>query len=87
MRIIAGLEIDKLVNELKVPASSAKEIIQIAREVEHEFIGVKGGIMDQFTIINGKDNKLIFYMIASFQKKEMGLEHQENMLAPFLLKN
>ena len=30
MSIIAGLEIDKLVNELKVPASSAKEIIQIA---------------------------------------------------------
>jgi len=26
-----------------------------------------------------QDNKLIFYMIASFQKKEMGLEHQENM--------
>ena len=33
MRIIAGLEIDKLVNELKVPASSAKEIIQIAKKI------------------------------------------------------
>ena len=33
MSIIAGLEIDKLVNELKVPASSAKEIIQIAKKI------------------------------------------------------
>ena len=33
MRIIAGLEIDKLVNELKVSASSAKEIIQIAKKI------------------------------------------------------
>ena len=33
MSVIAGLEIDKLVNELKVPASSAKEIIQIAKKI------------------------------------------------------
>ena len=33
MSIIAGLEIDKLVNELKVSASSAKEIIQIAKKI------------------------------------------------------
>ena len=33
MSFIAGLEIDKLVNELKVPASSAKEIIQIANKI------------------------------------------------------
>ena len=33
MSIIAGLEIDKLVNELKIPASSAKEIIQIAKKI------------------------------------------------------
>ena len=33
MSTIAGLEIDKLVNELKVPASSAKEIIQIAKKI------------------------------------------------------
>ncbi|MBK53656.1 MAG: excinuclease ABC subunit C [Candidatus Marinimicrobia bacterium] len=33
MSTIAGFEIDKLVNELKVPASSAKEIIQIAKKI------------------------------------------------------
>ena len=33
MSTIAGLEIDKLVNELKVPASSAEEIIQIAKKI------------------------------------------------------
>ena len=38
---------------------SNEDIIKIAREVEHEYIGVKGGVMDQFTIINGKQNKLI----------------------------
>jgi len=59
---------------------SNEEIIQIAREVEHEFIGVKGGIMDQFTIINGKENKLILldcsdlsykYVDATFDKYQI----------------
>ena len=59
---------------------SNEEIIQIAREVEHEFIGVKGGIMDQFTIINGKENKLILldcsdlsykYVDANFDKYQI----------------
>ncbi len=27
--------------------------------MEHNFIGLMGGIMDQFTIVNGKKNKLI----------------------------
>jgi len=48
---------------------SDEEIIQIAREVEHEFIGVKGGIMDQFTIINGKENKLIFLDCSDLSHK------------------
>jgi len=36
------------------------EIIDIARDVEHNFIGLTGGIMDQFTILYGKKNKLLF---------------------------
>ncbi len=35
------------------------EIIDIVSDVEHNFIGLMGGIMDQFTIVNGKKNKLI----------------------------
>ena len=35
------------------------EILSISREVEYNFIGLKGGIMDQFTIINAKKNNLI----------------------------
>ena len=35
------------------------EILSISREVEYNFIGLKGGIMDQFTIINSKKNNLI----------------------------
>ena len=37
-----------------------QEILSISREVEYDFIGVKGGIMDQFSIIHSKENKLIF---------------------------
>ncbi|MEC7858307.1 MAG: galactokinase [Bacteroidota bacterium] len=37
-----------------------KEILKTSREVEYDFIGVKGGIMDQSSIIYGKENKLIF---------------------------
>ena len=35
------------------------EIVDIVSDVEHNFIGLMGGIMDQFTIVNGKKNKLI----------------------------
>ena len=45
-----------LINNLNL---NKDDIIKIAREVEHEYIGVKGGIMDQFTIMNGKTDKLI----------------------------
>ncbi len=35
------------------------DLLTISREVEYDFIGLKGGIMDQFTIINAKKNNLI----------------------------
>ena len=38
---------------------SNDEILSISREVEYDFIGLKGGIMDQYTIINAKKNNLI----------------------------
>ena len=51
--IISGLN---YLNNLKL---NSNEIIDIVSDVEHSFIGLMGGIMDQFTIINGKKNKLI----------------------------
>ena len=45
------------------------EMIDIAREVEYNFIGVKGGIMDQFTIINGRKNNLILLDCKSNKHK------------------
>jgi len=51
--IISGLN---YLNNLKL---SSNEIVDIVSDVEHNFIGLKGGIMDQFTIVNGKKNKLL----------------------------
>ena len=51
--IISGLN---YLNNLKL---SSDEIVDIVSDVEHNFIGLKGGIMDQFTIVNGKKNKLL----------------------------
>ena len=38
---------------------SNNEIVDIVLDVEHNYIGLKGGIMDQFTILNGKKDHLI----------------------------
>ena len=43
-------------NNLKL---NSNEIIDIVSDVENNFIGLKGGIMDQFAIVNGKKNKLL----------------------------
>ena len=52
------------------------EILSISREVEYDFIGLKGGIMDQFTIINSKKNNLILLNTidnsAEFIKSDLG---------------
>ena len=45
------------INSLKL---SNNQIIQISEEVEHKYIGLTGGIMDQFTIVNGKKDHLLF---------------------------
>ena len=43
-------------NNLKL---GSNEIVDMVSNVEHNFIGLMGGIMDQFTIVNGKKNNLI----------------------------
>ena len=36
------------------------DIVKICRNAEHNFVGTKCGIMDQFSVVFGKKNKLIF---------------------------
>ena len=45
-------------NPFKLKISN-HEMINISQKVEHNFIGVKGGIMDQFAIFFGKKDKII----------------------------
>ena len=51
--LLSGLN---YLNNLKL---SSNQIVDIASDVEHNFIGLNGGIMDQFTIVNGRKNKLL----------------------------
>jgi galactokinase len=51
--LISGLN---YLNNLKL---GSNEIVDMVSSVEHNFIGLMGGIMDQFTIVNGKKNNLI----------------------------
>ena len=51
--LIKGLSI---LNNLNLDNS---KIINLSRNVEHNYIGVLGGIMDQYTILNAKENKAI----------------------------
>ena len=51
--LIKGLSI---LNNLNLDNS---QIIKLSRNVEHNYIGLLGGIMDQFTILNAKENKAI----------------------------
>ena len=41
------------------------EIAKIAQKAEHNYVGVKCGIMDQFTSAMGKKNMAIFWIAGS----------------------
>ena len=55
--LICGLI--KGLNDLFKLKISNHEMINISQKVEHNFIGVRGGIMDQFAIFFGKKDKII----------------------------
>jgi len=63
--------ITKGINDLFDLKLSDSEIIEITKDVEHTFIGVKGGIMDQFTILKGEKNKLILLDCSSLKFKKI----------------
>ena len=57
----AALEcgIAKGLNELFALGKTDEELIRISRDAEHNFVGTKCGIMDQFTVMMGKRDTLI----------------------------
>ncbi len=58
------------------------EIIDISRNVEHKYIGVLGGIMDQFTILNAKKNMAILLNCENLESEfiKLGLQQYKLLL-------
>lgn len=61
-------------NNLKLDNS---KIISISRIVEHKYIGVLGGIMDQFTILNAKKNMAILLNCDNLKFKYVDLNFNQ----------
>ncbi len=66
--LIKGLSI---LNNLNLDNS---KIINLSRNVEHNYIGVLGGIMDQFTILNAKENKAILLNCNDLKTKYIDID-------------
>ena len=64
-------------NEIKLENS---DIINLSRNVEHKYIGLLGGIMDQFTILNAKKNMAILLNCENLESKFIKLEFKEHKL-------
>ena len=64
-------------NEIKLENS---DVINLSRNVEHKYIGLLGGIMDQFTILNAKKNTAIFLDCEKLDSKFIKLEFKDYKL-------
>ena len=53
------------------------EIINLSRNVEHKYIGLLGGIMDQFTILNARKNMAIFLDCKNLKSKFIKINFKE----------
>ena len=69
--LIKGLAI---LNNLNLGNS---KILNISRNVEHKYIGVLGGIMDQYTILNAKKNKAILLDCWKIKAKYININFGE----------
>ena len=56
-------------NELFDLNFSKIDLVKICRNAEHNFVGTKCGIMDQFSVIFGKKNKLMFLNCKTLESK------------------
>jgi len=66
--LIKGLSV---LNNLNLDNS---KIIKLSRNVEHKYIGVLGGIMDQYTILNAKENKAILLNCNDLSTKYIDID-------------
>jgi galactokinase len=64
-------------NEINLENS---DIINLSRNVEHKYIGLLGGIMDQFTILNAEKNMAILLNCENLESKFIKLEFKEYKL-------
>ena len=64
-------------NEIKLENS---DVINLSRNVEHKYIGLLGGIMDQFTILNAKKNTAILLDCEKLDSKFIKLEFKDYKL-------
>ena len=64
-------------NEIKLENS---DVINLSRNVEHKYIGLSGGIMDQFTILNAKKNTAILLDCEKLDSKFIKLEFKDYKL-------
>jgi len=69
--LIKGLNV---LNDLNLNNS---DVINISRNVEHKHIGVLGGIMDQYTILNAKKNKAILLNCKNLNAKYIDIDFGE----------
>lgn len=60
-----------ILNDIELDNSG---IIDLSRNVEHKYIGLLGGIMDQFTILNAKKNTAILLDCSSLKVKYIDLD-------------
>ena len=60
-----------ILNDIELDNSG---IIDLSRNVEHKYIGVLGGIMDQFRILNAKKNTAILLNCSSLKVKYIDLD-------------
>jgi len=70
-------------NELFNLWISKIEMVKIAQQTEHEFVGVKCGIMDQFSNMFGKKNNLILLDCRSLEHKYIPVKLEENKIVLF----
>ncbi|MEL7271382.1 MAG: galactokinase [Bacteroidota bacterium] len=65
-------------NELFDIGLNEMDIITISRDAEHHFVGTKCGIMDQFTVVKGRKDKLI-----QLNCKDLSFDYIPAQLSPY----
>jgi galactokinase len=67
-------------NEIFELGYSTIELVKMAQTAEHEYAGVKCGIMDQFAVMHGKRNKVIKLDCESLEYEFFPLDMSNHML-------